>query len=254
MPLPILEPELLRNIDNLMGRAEHAGRPVRTDFLDAAAAESILTYVSKRFAGGIVLSGGHPSAERKMLILSPAGQDNPPDPADFIAALRVSPADKKAKLSHRDYLGSLMTLGLSRSRLGDIIVAQSSAYVLTAKDTAKIILTQLDRVAGTSAKVEEVTLGDIPSEVQEDAREQTISVSSLRLDCVVSGAFNMARSKAADAITRGFISVNWQEVLKPDRTLSEGDMIGFRGRGRAKIAKIGGLSRKGHTFLVLEVM
>ena len=67
----------------------------------------------------------------------------------------------------------------------------------------------------------------------------------MRLDAVISSVFSVSRSAASDAINCGFVSVNGISATKPDRTVSEGDKLSLRGKGKAVIDSVGGFSKKG---------
>ena len=78
------------------------------------------------------------------------------------------------------------------------------------------------------------------------------TVSSLRLDAVVSTALRMSRGRAAELVERGVVQVNWRPCAKPDRLLSEGDTVSARGFGKFQLAQVGGLTKKGRTAIVVQ--
>ena len=78
------------------------------------------------------------------------------------------------------------------------------------------------------------------------------TVSSLRLDCIVASAFGLSRKKAAEAINRGIVFVDHVEVTKADAQVEEGSSIVLRGKGKARLAEIGGRSRKDRQYISIE--
>jgi len=78
-------------------------------------------------------------------------------------------------------------------------------------------------------------------------------VASLRLDAVLSAAFGMSRTKAAELIAAGRVSFNHQVCLRTDKEVDEDSLLSVRGLGRAKLLEIGSVSRKGRSFIKIGV-
>lgn len=78
------------------------------------------------------------------------------------------------------------------------------------------------------------------------------TVSTLRLDAVLSSGFSLARAKAADAVTGGRVSLNHRECLKPDKLVAQGDVLTCRGLGKCVLKTVGGQSRKGRIIIEIE--
>lgn len=115
-----------------------------------------------------------------------------------------------------------------------------------------IISLNYDKAGRTSLSVEILPIGDLKvAEKSFSEREDT--VASLRLDNIISSAFGISRSKAAEAIKKGIVFVNNTECLKIDKDVSEGDKLVLRGRGKAYLTEIGGISRKGRVYVKFRV-
>ena len=84
-------------------------------------------------------------------------------------------------------------------------------------------------------------------------RQKSFSVQTLRLDAVVGGMFNLSRTEAARQISAGNVSVNYQESLKTDFAVKDGDIVSLRGAGKGRITGTGGTSRKGRLFVSAEI-
>ena len=145
---------------------------------------------------------------------------------------------------HRDYLGSLMGLGIRREVLGDILPDQEGAVLLASTGIAPYIKENLMSVGRQEVTVEEIALEEITQHLS-DGQEMTIGVASERLDAVISKVFSLSRQDASKAITSGKVQVNWRFVLKPDLSVKEGDLISIRGFGRIRIQNQTGTSRSG---------
>ena len=78
------------------------------------------------------------------------------------------------------------------------------------------------------------------------------TVSSLRLDSVLSVGFSLSRSKAAEAVTSGKVQVNWADWQKPDRQVAPGAVISLRGMGKIRLAEVKGQTRKGRISVEIE--
>jgi len=253
MPVAPLEKEMLKKLDDLMRISEASGKITHTNFLDEASAAASLAYAAKRHTGGCLLFGGHQSAERSLLFFLDGRDPGEVDFSDYISLIQITPADRKNAFTHRDYLGSIMALKLSRDRLGDIIVKDGSAQVFALPPADSFLIQNLERVSNTTVALERLPL-EKAAQPAESGKLIDASVSSLRLDCVLAAAFHLSRGTAAEHIAAGRASVNWREVEKPDYLTAEGDMLGVRGLGRARLESTGGKSKKGRTFITLRIM
>ncbi len=200
--------------------------------------------------------GGYGDADRCMPVFLPdyAAEE---DAADLVRIIRVSIPAGGRKLTHRDYLGSLLSLGIDREVTGDILVREEAvpagegraalsagADIIVREDIAEFIAANYDKAGRTWLKteilpVEELFIAPARTEIISD------TIASLRLDSVVASAFRVSRAKAAEAVRRGLVSVNSMETLKTDMEIREGDKITWRGRGRVFLDQAGGVSRKG---------
>jgi len=197
--------------------------------------------------------GGYEGAERTVCGFAPDWME----PEDLfpledgpVAALRLT-FREEAGLTHRDFLGAALGLGLTREKLGDLLVGEERCDLLVLKETAPILLSQLDQVGRWAVKCAPVGLADLevrPPQVKV-IRD---TVATLRLDAVAAAGFSLARGKAAALIESGRVALNHREVLKPDRAVSQGDVVTCRGLGKFVVKEAGGLSKKGRVMLVLE--
>lgn len=198
--------------------------------------------------GNICFSGGYPDAERVMAAFLPdymTEQD-----VDWpISLIIITPFDGKT-YSHRDYLGSLMSLGIKRQVLGDIIVDGSKAYVFCAENIEEFILNNLTRVGGATVKTEKTENFDMLPERKFE--ELTGTAASERLDCIVALAANTSRTKAAEFITAGNVTVNNRETCKTTVVLKNGDRFSIRGKGKFVYDGAQGTTRKGRTVIKIR--
>lgn len=195
--------------------------------------------------------GGVADAERMRLGFFPEMYNE--EEVQFpISALSISRKHKKfgqVDLSHRDYLGSILGLGLERDYIGDIIVSDDATVCFVDDAIADYILSQLIQVSKTNVKVEKI---DNPTLVQEKATKQKrITVSSLRLDGILSSALQISRGISQELIKKERVNLNWETVTNTSLQVKEGDMISARKYGRFLVAEIGGTTKKDR--IVVEV-
>lgn len=176
-----------------------------------------------------VLWGGYDDADRKMAAMYP----------DYLtvreiewemAAVRITAADKIV-YNHKDYLGSVMGLGISRDVLGDIIIGENDACVVCTESIAPHIAQQLVQVSRTSVKCEIIKLSELsPPERKFEIIEG--SVASGRLDCVVAMLCGKGRTFAAEIIRGGFVAVNFKENSSVSYSVKQGDVLSIRKFGK----------------------
>lgn len=194
--------------------------------------------------------GGCEAASRKVCLFLPDWCEAVPD--DILAAVEVTlPREGEKKLTHRDFLGSLMGLGITRDLLGDILVGEDTAQVICLTSALPILLEQWREVGRYAVSPKEIPLSGL-SPAAEHIRRSTETFQSLRFDAVAASAFRISRAKAAALISSGRLLVNHLPCAKPDRLLQEGDSLTGKGLGKCRLAKVNGLSRKGRILVELE--
>lgn len=225
--------------------------PSATDFLSPqqqSQAQDLL-----RLAGipetDYLVWGGYEGAERALLLFLPDWMERESAEAP-IRCLRAS-FRAEDHLSHRDFLGSLMGMGIVREKLGDILVAPDSADLIVLDTVAEFLLQSWSGAGRAKLRVTEIEPGHlhIPEISCQEVRD---TVSSLRLDAVASTGFRMSRGKAADLVSGGRVQVNWRECTKPDKLLEAGDTVSARGFGKFVLAEVGGTTRKGRISILLK--
>lgn len=198
--------------------------------------------------------GGYPDSERSICAFLPdwlepeAFQTDPQGPLAAVQA-KFPP---EARLTHRDILGSLMGLGITREVLGDILFpGPGLCQAAVLRDSLPILLSQWEGAGRWRARFEEIPLGQLsPAPAQVKTIRDT--VASPRLDAVLAAGFSLSRSRAAALIASGKAAVNHRECLKADRQVEEGDVLTCRGLGKCVVREVPGQSKKGRTMLVLE--
>ena len=239
----------------VLDKAEQAsGRniPAATDFLSPQQrAQALdLLHLAGISESAYVLQGGYEGAERQVLQFLPDWME--PETAETpIRCLRASFREDE-KPAHRDFLGSLMGMGIVREKVGDILVGPDSADLLVLEGVSDFLLQSWTSAGRTKLRVSAIERSNlhIPAVQRKEVRD---TVSSLRLDAVAASGFRLARGKAAALIESGKVQLNWRECVKPDKPLEAGDVVSARGFGKFELAGVGGLTRKGRISIVLQV-
>ncbi|MHB8065463.1 MAG: YlmH family RNA-binding protein [Ruminiclostridium sp.] len=222
-----------------------------SDFLspyEATIAKRVLDKVNDTFYTFI---GGYEGAERVIAAISSdfVDEENAFNNAP-LSFLRITPAIEKP-LSHRDYLGSLLGLGIKREKIGDILVCESYADVFLIDKLAEYILYNLEKIGNTKVECELLDLYEYTAP-QKKEKLITTTVASLRADSVASSGFRISRTKVLDFFRAQRVNVNWELVQNPSKQLSEGDVISIRGMGRIVLEKVAGTTKKDRTNIVIK--
>ncbi|NMB34469.1 MAG: RNA-binding protein [Clostridium sp.] len=196
--------------------------------------------------------GGFPCAERTIVFFSP---DNVPKNElfyfpDVLRFLCIKPKTR-CYLSHRDYLGSLMGLGIKREKIGDILVEDDFSHVVVLEDIVDYIKYNLEKVGNSRIEIQEVPADKI-SLPKPKMKEIASTVASLRLDSIAGVGFNMSRSKIAKFIKSEKVYLNWEMVSNVAKPVTEGDIISIRGKGRVILKSVGRTTRKERIHILLK--
>lgn len=238
-----METELLRaRIDDTADICERTGRPKYLGFLSCEEAVLAQKTLEKRSVS-FELSGGYNGAERVMLGCFPDWMDE----AEFPIQAITFTYRKTDILRHRDFLGSLMSLGLKRESVGDILIEEGRAVVFTADEIADYVIAQTEKIGRVGVKAEKGYTFPLP---QRDAlAEFSETVASERLDCVVAALAGISRGTAAQKIAEGTVSVNSVVCEKATKTVAQGDVVAVRGKGKFVIDSLEDRTRKNRIVL-----
>ncbi len=196
-----------------------------------------------------LLWGGYDDAERRILVCLP--KSYPCEYDHLLSIIRVTIPKGARKLTHRDYLGSVLNLGIERRLIGDILVRDSGADIICLSEIVDFIQNEYRQIGRNEIETRAVSLDEvlIPEQRREIIKD---TVPSLRLDNVISSAFRISRGNAVTAIKAGLVSINHIESTKPDARVEAGARLVLKGKGKAILASVGGESKKGRTYIVIE--
>lgn len=248
------EEELLKNrICDLAEQCYNRDVPTHTEFLNLFEQDLFCRTVGKLPGIRYFLYGGYEMAERKVGIFLPSYAEDE-DPSCFPASyVKISPLNEKfaEPLTHRDFLGALLNLGMDRGKIGDLLVDGSSCVLLCMEELADFICHELTRVRHTSVCCERLMeLPEAFGTPKTERKEGT--VASVRLDAVVALAFGLSRSKAVPLIEGGQVFVNGRLTESGSAPLKEEDLVSVRHMGRFRFLGVQNATRKGRAFVAVE--
>lgn len=240
--LDIEEKDVFAKLYDRAQRAEKTGAAAFGEFLSMKEQSDLAKRRAFLPDAELTFFGGFDDAERMMAGFNAAEAAFP------IAAVEITAKTAKA-LTHRDYLGSLMGLGVEREKLGDILVSAEGAVAFVHTDILEYVETNLASVGKFPVSVRRAELSGIT--VERRFEEKSGTVASLRLDNVCALFVGKGREAACELIRAGRVFVDGAQAEKADMKLTGGEAITVRGVGRAELT-VGGRSKKDRIFITLK--
>ena len=190
-------------------------------------------------------NGFFQESERRMISFN--NEYNSPFPMKLI---KIENTSKFSKLTHRDFLGGMLSLGIERNKIGDLLVDENVCYVPVHEDIESFILYNLEKIAKVICKVSVVEkIEQIP---KFKFKEEIILISSLRIDGVVSKITNLSRSKVSTMIEQGQVLINYVKIKNKSYELKGEERITIRGFGKFIIGDSIGNSKSGKIKVIIK--
>ena len=191
-----------------------------------------LSHIDMKFLGGFEES------ERKIIGFNSENCYDMP-----YSMLRIKCKSKFHSLTHRDFLGAIVSLGIVREKFGDLIVEGNEAYIPVINEIAPYILNNLTSISNTSCEVSIVdNIEEIP---KVNFKDIDIISSSLRIDCIVGAITKVSRNTSEKLIKEGKVLLNYSALLEKSREISMEDIVTIRGYGKFKVLNILGNTSSG---------
>lgn len=243
------EQQLKNRFSELYERSYSRGRYEYTEFLTLAQ-QDILTRTLPPYAYN--LYGGTLCAQRKIACFGNEDicgyAQTPP-----VVIIRIAPVAEKFadNLTHRDFLGSLMGLGIRREVLGDILTEENTGYLFCLENIASYIIENLTQVKHTTVECSlEDSLPDICIK-EPDSRE--FVVASERCDAVIAAIYSLSRANSQKLFAQKLIFINSSLCESPEINLKENDIVSVRGFGRFIYKGIKLQTKKGKNRIIAAV-
>lgn len=236
----------LSNIFDKINLAVKIGKPVYTNEFYTPDIYNGVSNLSDLLDLEIISYGIFENSERNMLAFSKEKVSCFP-----VSLIKIENKSKFNHLSHRDYMGAIMSIGINRSKFGDLIVEDNSCFIAVSKDILSYIIDNLHSIGKCSCKISELELSNV-NIPKIKFEEFSIIVSSLRLDCLISSICNISRSKAVDLIKKGSILVDYVSGKEKDYTVIFGNTITIRGYGKYKVCRDIGVTAKNRIKVIMK--
>lgn len=252
------EEQLLeKHFIDLSRQAYHRNIITYSDFLNLNEQNILRSIPKDRLYTGVIVFGGYDFAERQMAAFIPDALSLR-DIKDLdifqseISVLHISPLNKKYSeaLSHRDYLGAILNLGIERGMIGDILITDSEAIVFVKMQMQEFLTENITRIRHTSvlATIDELT------DFHYSPRYEEIkgTVASVRLDSLLSVAFSSSRSKLSGLIEGGKVFVNGRLITSNAYQVKEHDIISVRGMGKFEFIETLAFTKKKRIYVLIH--
>lgn len=191
--------------------------------------------------------GGHPEAERKMLCIYPEYILS----EDLKWPIFAIEFDKTMHLDHRNVLGELMHLGITRESIGDIDVGEEIVQIIAHQRLQDFLWINFNQVKGREIKTTIKEYQQILC-VKKNFKRISVVVASNRLDGIINKIWGFSRQNSLIFIKQGKVRVNYSEISKNDFRLKSGDILSLRGKGKAKIISMDERTKKGNIRLEVD--
>lgn len=237
---------LLARLEDIVRIAAEGGRPRFSPFLNERQAMIALELTRQRHISSTQLFGGYEDAVRRMFGAFPDYLE--PETGQYPIQAVTIRLPKDTQPSHRDVLGSLMSLRIARESIGDILISERRCDVFVQDTVAALVVDELRKIGRYGVRCELGAQGDYVR--SERFKELRGTVSSLRVDSVVSLLTNLAREKGAALVRSEQVQRNYQIVKSVSEPCAPGDVITIRGYGKYRLDEVGNETRKGRLPLL----
>ena len=170
-----------------------------------------------------------------------------------IAVIKAEPASPKYadKLTHRDFLGSILNLGIEREVLGDIVIIDNVGYIFALESIAPYITENLTRVKHTDMHLEIVT--ELPEGELFKTESRTVQAVGERLDAIVAKVFSLSRDDAQSLFKKRLVFASGRQIESTSYIPKENEVISVRGHGRFIYRGFQSNTRKGKMNIKVDV-
>ena len=237
----------LKRYEELAARARQSGIYTYSSFHSRETASLAFEAASEK---EVRLWGGTDNSER--VVVRFGDEEEIGYSEDFpICILCVKPKQAKYSdvLTHRDFLGAILNLGIERDMIGDILVHENSAYFFVLEKLSDMICSDLERVKHTAVSCEVVDA--VPEDCLPKLSDEHITVSSPRLDAILAKVYHLSREDAKALFDDEKVTLNGRLCKNPETFLKENVTVSVRGYGKLEYHGEEYTTKKGKTGLTI---
>lgn len=161
-----------------------------------------------------------------------------------VQVIHIAPVSAKfaEELSHRDYLGAVLALGIDRELTGDIIIRGKEAWLFALETISEFICENLTQVRRTNV-VSRVVQGEVP-ELEPRFEPLSANIQSERADLIIAAVTGEGRDGAKKLINSEKVFINGLLISSSSHKIRAGDEIVVRGYGKYIYDGISSTTRK----------
>ncbi|MEF9990936.1 MAG: YlmH/Sll1252 family protein [Romboutsia sp.] len=224
----------------------------QSDFLNPHEVKNAIDVLNAYSDIKYTVDGGYKEAERSVVFIYPFYMEYS-DIDESLRFLQIEGNFKFKSISHKDYLGAILNLGIKREKIGDIIIHEKFCQLVVNNDICDFIIMNLEKVSRNSVTAKEVKRNLISYNLP-SYKEVSFTVTSDRTDSIISGLYNISRQESLKYINGEKVHINYEKITSPSKTISTGSLVSVRGKGRAIISQVGDLTKKGKIKIQAKVL
>lgn len=247
----ILEPDkkiLMRQILDKILIASKQKREIVSDFLDPYEIYLSKSILNRFQEVDYFIDGGHSNFERSVIYIYPSFINEPE--INAISILEFS--FNNCSIEHRDVLGTLISMGIDRRKIGDIIFRDNVCNIFVKKEINDYLFFNLKKIKNANISLKEITRNEIIS-FEPEYTIKKIIVNSLRTDLVLSSIYGESRKATQEIISSGKLKINFKQETKPSIPIKEKDVLSLKGKGRLIVEEIAGRTKKEKYIINIKI-
>ena len=221
-----------------------------TEFLNPFEVKNAIDILNSESDLKYKVYSGYEGSERQIIYIFPYYIEEE-EVTGSLKAIQIEGNFKFKSISHRDYLGALLHLGIKREKIGDILIHDNFCQVIVSEDICDFIIINLEKVSRNKVNVREITVKDIIKN-EFNFKEISFTVSSLRVDSIISGVYNLSRTESVKLIKGEKVNVDYEKITSPSKEVKSKSLVSVRGHGRF-IVEVGDLTKKGRTKIKVKI-
>lgn len=239
----------LNRLSELSSRALFSGRYEYSEFLTLFE-QNLVKRAARDGSAPLSLLGGYDGAERRIALFGDEELCGYP-PCPPIVCMKIAPISQRfaQTLTHRDFLGGLLSLGLRRSVIGDIIIEDNCGYAFCLEAVSGFIEKELNEVKGTRVK----SVLSPPPAAAALPDKSYVNIASERLDAVIAAVYHLPRSESQRLFEQEKVFINGKAATSQSAPPHEGEIVSVRGVGRFIYEGIEKETRKGRLRVVVRI-
>ncbi|MBO5477526.1 MAG: hypothetical protein J6A15_07235 [Clostridia bacterium] len=223
------------NIIDKCNRCEASSKITATSFLDLNEIRNITSMLNRENVKYDIFYANEYCEKATIFFLPEYMENTDINCEDYISCIKITAKDM-VKLRHKDFMGSIYSLGIKNEFLGDIFLTEKACYIFVNKTVDSYILDNLFKVANQEVVCELISLNSKEAkELKIEYITKSYIIPSRRVDALLAEVYSLSRKESKDKIVAGDLYINAKECINPSEEFNDGDIISFRKCGKLKV-------------------